>query len=514
MLQTGSLGGNPFSHIGFSSLGAQSFMHGMFLTFSSIADINAFDSIICLLLSLGLLRELGKKFGVNMVFILAACALALLINPQYVNVSSLYSGTLMLLGLTYGTMLLTESLAATDSAVVIRAAVPCSLFLAALLSLKTTHVFVAPLFWAASLAGSLLLIKERRRVLLAHFASAAVAIALLIPWITVHLDRYIQKIRYVLAGISYPGFSVPGSGPNLTDKDLVLGYLFSNEASFYGNTFRDFLYINIMLLLALALACWVVRRRRDRRKTVVLLLPLLVLVVSVIGNYLFYFKFASFRAEQFTRYVCPLLIGAAPLAVLLAGWLWREGFQRRGEKANLHQTPLVLGGLLLGCQLAVAGMFLGTFVERIKLAENNGTLISFPLANNPRYLDYNAYALSNEAANRISWLQNLVPAGETIFAWVSLPMHLDYGRNHIFPTAEFGLSNPLLVMPLTEGASGMRRFFQQRGIRYFIWEYQGYGIKPQAQLKGLQREFIRILTEMIPASRILYNDGSTIVFEI
>ncbi len=171
----------PFDHIGFSSLGAQSFMHGMFLSFSSIADINAFDAIICLILVLGLLREIGEKFGVHIVFILVACVLALFINPQYVNVSSIYSGTLMLLGLTYGTLLLTESLAAADSAGTIRAAVPCSLFFAALLSLKTTYVFVTPLFWVTGLAGSLLLIRERKQVLLAYFTSAVVSLPCCFP---------------------------------------------------------------------------------------------------------------------------------------------------------------------------------------------------------------------------------------------------------------------------------------------------------------------------------------------
>ncbi len=112
-------------------------------------------------------------------------------------------------------------------------------------------------------------------------------------------------------------------------------------------------------------------------------------------------------------------------------------------------------------------------------------------------------------------LQNLVPAGAPIFAWVALPMYFDFNRNQIFPTSEYGFSNPFAGHAVGGGCHGQcDDFSRQRGIRYFIWEYQGYGIKPEAQLGGLQRNFIQILTELLPASKILYNDGNTIVFDI
>jgi len=511
MLQTGSLGGNPFDHIGVSSLGAQAFMQGMFLTFSPLSDINGFDAIVCLILTLGLLKELGERLGVHIVFIFTACALALFINPQYVNVTSIYSGALMLLGLTFSTLLLTESVASSDSSGIIRAAVPCSLFFAALLALKTTFVFMAPVFWAASLAGSLLLIRVWRPVLLAHASSAVVSISLLIPWLTVHLDRYIQKIHYIIDGIGYPNgrnFSA-----SLLTKGDVLSQLFSNKELFWGNSYRDYLYIDFMLLFALAMASWAVWRKRGRRETF-MVIPLLVLLFSMLCNYLLFYKMTFFLADRIIRYSCPLVIGVAPIAALLAGWLWTKGHEPGQENAAGRRTFLVISGLLLIFQITIVGGFRETFVERLKRAWNYGTLISFPLAYNPRYIEYNAYALSDEAAQKISWIQNLVPAGEAIFAWVSLPIYLDYSRNTTFATSEYGLSNNLLVMPLAEGTSGMRRYFQQRGIRYFIWEYQGYGVKPEAQLAGLQRSFIEVLTELLPTSKILYNDGGIIAFDI
>jgi hypothetical protein len=122
--------------------------------------------------------------------------------------------------------------------------------------------------------------------------------------------------------------------------------------------------------------------------------------------------------------------------------------------------------------------------------------------------------LSGEAHKKMASIQDVVPARESILAWVSMSMDLDFRRNEIYPTYEYGISNSLLVMPLAKGADAMRRYFRQRGIRYFMWEYNGYGMKSQARYGGFQRKFIKVLTDFLSGSRILYNDGGIIVFDI
>ena len=164
MLQTGTLGGNPFDHLGVSSLGGQSFMQGMFLAFGKIVDINAFDAILCLVLILGLLKELGDLIGVSPVFAIAAGLLAIVINPHYANITALYSGSLMFLGLTYATVLLARSYRSPASPGRILSVVPCALFCAALLCLKTTFVFMVLSFGVVSFLGSLLLVKDRKQI--------------------------------------------------------------------------------------------------------------------------------------------------------------------------------------------------------------------------------------------------------------------------------------------------------------------------------------------------------------
>jgi len=488
-------------------------MQGMFLAISTIADANAFDAILCLILSLGLINELGERIGVHIVFITAACLLTLFINPHYVNISSLYSASLMLLGLAYATLLLTQSLGASQSSAIIPAAVLCSLFYAALLSLKTTYVFVTPLFWATSLIGLLFLIREKREVLKAQVCCAVSTFILLLPWLSIHMERYVRKIHYILEGIHYP--KARGFSTSLIIKEDILPKLFSREELFYGNTYMDYFTLVAMLILVLLAAGFIAWRKKNRSESTILL-PMLALLFSVIANYLLYYGTTFFTANLIVRYSCPLLIAAAPVAVLLAGWLWSRGKKDWHEQVPGYgySVPIVLGCVLLIFQIAIAGMFRETFITRFKRAYHYGTLLSFPLALDPLYIAYNKYVLSDEARKRVSSIQNLIPAGDSILAWVSMPIYLDYRRNTIYPTYEYGISNPLLVMPFTEGREGMRQFFHQFGIRYFIWEYKGYGMKTQAKLGGLQRKFIKSLTDLLPASRVLYNDGGTIVFDI
>lgn len=507
MLQTGTLGGNPFDHIGVSSLGGQSFMQGMFLAYGKISDVNAFDAIVCLILVLGLLKELGEELGASPVFAITAGLLAVFINPHYVNITSLYSGALMLLGLTYATILLSRSYDSLGSAGLIRAAVPCALFYAALLTLKTTFVFVAPFFWSISLLASLLLVKERKQVLLAYLSCAVITTLLLAPWISLYWHRYMREIYYILHDICY----TKGTTTSREITGDVWTTLLSNKQLFYGNTYRDYLGIVGMMFFASLTTGWIAWKNRHRRESF-LLVPFLAVFLSTIISYGLQFNFGP--ARLVVRYSCPMLIGAAPAAVLIAGWLWAQGRSRPQADFSLKKAAIFIGIILFISQLGLIWVFRGTFMDRVKRAYLHRTLISFPAAQDPRYVQYNDYALSEQGRKRMSRIQETVPAGETIFAWASMPFLFDFTRNHIYTINGSGLAYNLLVMPLAGGAERMREYFRQLGIRYIIWSYNGLGVRNPAEMGSLQNRFLGILKGLIPNSKVLFNDGAIIVYDI
>jgi hypothetical protein len=507
MLQTGTLGGNPFDHLGVSSLGGQSFMQGMFLAFGKIADVNAFDAILCLILVLGLLKEFGDLVGVSPLFALAAGLVAIFINPHYANISALYSGSLMLLGLTYAAVLLVRSYRSPASPGLILSVVPCALFCAALLCLKTTFVFVALFFGLVSLLGSLLLVQEKKQVLLAHLSLVVITIILMIPWISLYWDRYLRETYYILNDISY----ARGTTANPAGSEDVLATLLSNQDLFYGNTYRDYLSIVGMLSFAFIATGWIVWKNENRRESL-LLIPLLAVFMGTIISYGLQFIFGPPRLV--VRYSCPILIGAAPVAVLLAGWLWKQGRSQLQTDFALKQSALFIAAILFASQIGLLWTFRESFANRVQRAYSYRTLLSFPIAEEASYMQYNDYVLSAKAQDRMVQIQEMVPVGETVFAWVSMPFLFDFTRNSIYTINESGVDYNLLVMPLDSGVKQMRDFFRQFGIRYIIWDYNGYGMKKPAHMGSVQNKLVRILEGLIASSDVLYNNGVITVIDI
>jgi hypothetical protein len=507
MLQTGSLGGNPFDHLGVSALGGQPFMQALFLTFGKITDINAFDAILCLVLSLVLLRELGELIEVKPVFVIVAGLLAIFINPHYVNISSLYSGSLLLLGLVYAHILLARTLEKPRPATLIRAAAPCALLYAALLTLKTTYILVALSFWGTAFLGSLLLGKEKKQVLPAFLSCAVLTIILLVPWISLYWNSYLREVHYILNDIGYPPDII--TAPAVSGDDV--NTLFSKEEIIgYGNTYRDYLGIIGMLGAAFASTGWITWKNRTKSLK---LIPFLSIFLGTIISY-YGLQFLFDPARIVVRYSCPLLIAAAPVAVLITGWLWTQGRNRLHIDFPLQKIALFFGTILLGSQLALIGIFRSTFVDRIQRAYVHRTLLSFPLAQDEIYKQYNDYALGEKGMRRMSFVQKTIPVGETIFAWASMPFLLDFTRNRIYTINESGLVYNLLVMPLAGGPGQMLKFFHQFGIHYIIWDYKSYGMKQAEQMGSLPNDLIDIFNALIPRSKVLYNDGQIIVFDI
>jgi hypothetical protein len=296
MLQTGTLGGNPFDHhAGLSSLGAQSFMQGAFLALhSNIEDINAFDLIICLILILGIIKELGVNIKANIFFVIIAGILVIFINPQYANISSLYSGSLMMLGLIYANILLAKSYGGSGYTRVLLSAIPCGLFYAALLSLKITYIFVTPLFWSGSLLGSLILVKEKKQVLWAHLFCALIVAIVLMPWAGIHLGEYLQKFHLVIDGTSIPR---EVSVSSETKKRWFL-QLFSKDLLFYGNTLRDYFLIICLLFFSFIIACYNAWRNKDSKKTYEIIPFIIIFLITIINYFLFNCSSCNIRRKS------------------------------------------------------------------------------------------------------------------------------------------------------------------------------------------------------------------------
>lgn len=113
-LATGSAVGAPFECLGFDpnvlTFSAQSCLHSFFLVWLTPAHLNILDAVLCLGLGTALLVEMGGWLKAPLVLRFASPLLFVAINPQCVNISALYSGSLMVLGLAGATQLCIDSM--------------------------------------------------------------------------------------------------------------------------------------------------------------------------------------------------------------------------------------------------------------------------------------------------------------------------------------------------------------------------------------------------------------------
>ena len=96
MLETGSVFGSTLSAIGLQTFGGQSFFQSFFISFLGLKAINIFDSVFCFSICVLLIFEISKNQK-TLIFGLFIASLIILIHPQIVNISSVYSAILFMM---------------------------------------------------------------------------------------------------------------------------------------------------------------------------------------------------------------------------------------------------------------------------------------------------------------------------------------------------------------------------------------------------------------------------------
>src|SRR6185436_707279 len=92
MMETGSLGGNPFDFLGLDSLGSASLFHAFFWTAGGLEAVTGFDAVAGFALCLLFIAELALRWRLPWWLGLSAVFGLVWINPQCVNISPVYSG--------------------------------------------------------------------------------------------------------------------------------------------------------------------------------------------------------------------------------------------------------------------------------------------------------------------------------------------------------------------------------------------------------------------------------------
>ncbi len=451
MVQTGSIGGNPFDPLGLDSLGSQSFFHGFFLrTGGGLELLNGFDAVGCFGLCLWLVAELSFRWRLPWWLGVTAVLGLAWINPQSVNVSPLYSGIAGVMALAVcGSMLARSAIRLTPRKLV-RIAVAIGLFTGWLAALKITLAAFAACFVGCLFALIWWKARQRRAIWGAGLAVTLTVLLTTLPWALVSLPAMIKagKMSGWLASTLPPA---PES-TSLAAHEISL--LFLPLPLFYGNTPPIYAAIGA-LTLALGLAGLAWCSVGFRRQTSAGMLAVTAAGVAVLLSLLLHSHL--FPISTAIRYSCPVLIGGFFFVV--------AGFLRFRTAAA---TPLRrgLGGVLTIVLACVIIAFNGTFLRRLDTILRDRTLMAFPTNR-----DYAAYCRRMLAAGEATYHQRLqaaLPAGATALIWTVAPFHFDFARNPLLTISEPGLINPALHFPVGLASADLERYLRRFGIRYVL----------------------------------------------
>lgn len=517
MLQTGTLSGNPFDLLGLDSLGAQAFMQAFIVGRYPIVFINGFDTIFCFALCGFLLIAIARQLQVHWGVTAASLAALILINPQYVNTSSLYSGSLMILALAAASAALAESAFLADTGKLVRRAIPVGLVLACLVSLKMTFAFFAASYFMLYFGVLIWSTRKTKRAALAAGLVMLFAAIFAAPWVTVSLPNYIAAAQ-AMAVTS--GNDTAVVQPGLIFDDF--SQLISGDKLPWGGSFLDYSMI-VLLLLAGGVASLHLARQADGARTGYALTLTAACGASLVN---FVADIYFFGPQTGLRYTCPVLIAVFPLTVIYLASQKAVGVSDTHAVRTRWPVTRLISYAAIVSALVVSALFANASMTRFMQVHKLRTMLSFPIQD--IYLRYNKAVLEGLAAEWVHQMQETIPPHESVLAWVSVPFLLDYSRNRIISVTKPGVINPWLDVPFGGDEETLRQYLKKRGIRYVMLEHSGLGVIQESALRqyaespnpgtrklGRRNLYLRhALLALARHSRMLYQDSVAVVFDL
>ena len=348
---------------------------------------------------------LGASAGWGRLAPLPGAALAPLliafINPQYVNVSSLFTAAALIAA---AVMLTTDDREKSPPS-----QIALGLIYGGLVALKPIFVLFPLVHLPLTALSVAYAAKSWRAGLVWGLQTGLCSAAALLPWILLHAPHYLSMQALPTDPI-----------PSAARPDRL--HIFSINRLAYGATHAHYTMLLVLTLIVagMSLAVW---RQPVWRVPARTALGIAAAAATLILSYAALLAAGPSLAGYDTslRYAVPFLLGITPFVVVLGASI--AGPLRFGTA-----TPII------GVLLCVA-IFTPSFVDRYRQAVRTGSILAFSsFAQRPDYRDYNREALSSTWADTLRGFQNLIPEGEPFVAWVSTPFRLDFTRNPVLDT--------------------------------------------------------------------------------
>ena len=494
MLSTGSANGSSLSAIGRETFGGQAFFQAFFVSWLGLKAINIFDSVFCLVIVALLLIEQGRKYGAPLFGLLVA-GLLVLIHPQYVNVSSLYSAVLFMATAAILMAKLTDHVYRTLSSFYVTI-FALSLCFAALVALKASYGIFPAFYFFFAMSLTWILREKSRNLTIVTLTTPLLSVVFALPWMIPTL------VRIFLDNTTNTPleFTIDNSTQSIVNW-------FSTDSLFYGATLMHYTGLVVLGILSIIVFWYQFRReiRSGLDQNVGYAISGCAALLAGIAAFILIIQFVSpvyFDLGTAIRYAIPFLIGSIPAGLLLV----YISISTIHHKARLALAILV----------TISGAsFAQPTVQRITQGVTCGSQLSFkPLACNPNYIDYNKEVLDGDRRQLTLQWQQQIPKGAAFMAWINTPFYLDFKRNMVLEIDIAGLDNPWASFPSAE---------------YLLWDH-GFATRPIPKLQQTaqiapmydRRNAIRalqLLNKMTTMSnngglRVVYKDREAVLFKL
>ncbi len=483
MIQTGTLSGSPLNSLGSETFGGQAFLQAPFVAVLPFAYINAADAVFCFSLIILLIGGTALRRPAIAPVATMTMLLVWVFEPQYLNVSALYSAASLIFGLVVLSFDRREFANNLDD---VPPPAALGLIYAALVALKPTFALFCLLHFASCITAESVVTRNFRRVAIHSAATAIWGLAFISPWLLLYSPLYWTAFASPAAHL----FTAP------IPRAETLNLLATQRLVFGGS------YAQYTLTAATSLICGAVVLTRRRltdldavrfglicASTVLTYLIMLVVLGPLLAGYL-----------TALRYVLPVLVGATPSILLLSGLAAQRPQQLKNRNLIAPVTACMAALLVV--------LFLPDAFLRGRSLLRNGTMLAY-LPDYPedaqKLVAYGQEIFQRSTKQEIARFQEKVPKGEPILAWTSAPFLLDFARNPIVDIDLAGTATPWAKTPR---------------ISYVLWQYAGYGVKQSADylscMHGLGRHeaylcassltYMNRLQDFFAQSRISLND--------
>jgi hypothetical protein len=430
MLQTGSLGSDPFSERRIqSSLGGKAFLDTFPLSLTGeTRNLHLMDAGAAFLVIELLLAEIMIRKRLPAPWIIIVLLICTLLTAPAPNITAVYTASLLLL-------VLFDAFTTPTAQAGLAQAVVIGIALASLLALKTTFVPVAVLSWL----GYVLLLTSRtgfqKAAVTNGVCAAGVAVTLVLPWM---IDSYRSS-----GTLFYPflvrGFHGSRYGIYLLPT-AQLGM--QNVLAFFHGT-QDVLFAVLAVQLSLLLIGrqW---KSAAGRSSIVIGVIVLLAVVMIAG---------ATGAYQIFRYSFPVVF-AGVLYLLI-----QDIASVRAAETNpllscyRESVGVLLVGLLLGG--ALEGF---TFLEPDRLADLKFAVTDADINSPAEIAAYRAMQLS-------------VPAGQKLLVFLDKHFLLNFRRNEVYINDTPGGASLPPGMPAFKGPEPVADYLLGVGVRYLAYSY-------------------------------------------